>query len=73
MATYDEEILHGDRCDCTIHDIGLNCRRSFTRVSLDHEVGELVRAAFRSGFSTVDIENAFMGAFTRFRSLEQQR
>ena len=72
MATYTEEILHGDPCDCTLHDIGLNCRRALTRTSFDREVDELVQSALRSGFSVTDIEQTFMLAVAR-RCLEAKR
>lgn len=73
MATYDEEILHGDRCDCTLHDIGLNCRRALTRTSLDRELDELVHAAFHSGFTATDVVQTFLLAVGRRRAQEEGR
>ena len=65
-----EAILHGTPCDCTLHDIGLNCQRALSRNDLDREAGDLVRTAFRSGVRAEDIIQAFMLAVERHRALE---
>ena len=62
MATYDEHILHGldgQKCTCTLHDIGYNCQRAWTRDSLRREAAELVRVAALSGFDASEIRSAF--------------
>ena len=65
-----EMILHGTPCDCTLHDIGLNCQRALSRNDLDREACDLVRTAFRSGVRAADITQAFMLAVERHRALE---
>lgn len=65
MATYDENILHGldgQKCTCTVHDIGYNCRRALTSDSLHREVSELARVALLSGFDAATISAAFTSA-----------
>ena len=63
--TTREVILHGEPCDCTLHDIGPNCWRGLPRVDLDREAGDLVRSALRSGINSTDIVQAFMVAVER--------
>ena len=61
----DENILHGldgQKCMCTLHDIGYNCRRALTPDSLHRKVSDLVRVAFLSGFDVVAISAACTGA-----------
>ena len=65
-----EAILHGTSCDCTLHDIGLNCQRALSRKDLDREVDDLVRTAFRSGVRGADIIQTCMLAVERHRVLE---
>ena len=60
-----EQILHsldGQRCTCTLHDIGYNCRRALTPNCLHREVSDLVRVAFLSGFDAAAISSAFTSA-----------
>ena len=63
-----EHILHildGQRCTCTPHDIGFNCRRALTPDALRREVTELIRIAFLSGFDPAAIGAAFTHALAQ--------
>jgi len=67
------DILHGQPCGCTLHDIGLGCRRRLTRAGLDREVNEVVVTALRSGIGATDVVQAFMLAIERHRTLEAKQ
>lgn len=65
-----ETILHGKSCDCTLHDIGLNCRRALTPEALRREIEDLVSVALRSGFKSADVVQAIMLAVEWHRGPE---
>jgi hypothetical protein len=52
------DVLHGDPCDCTLHDLGLGCRPTLSQAGLDRELGDLVSAAFRSGLTAAVVSQA---------------
>ena len=57
-----EQIIHsldGQKCTCTLHDIGYNCRHALTSDCLHREMSELVRVARLSGFDAFAISTAF--------------
>lgn len=60
-----EQIIHsldGQKCTCTLHDIGYNCRRALSPDGLHREMSELVRVARLSGFDAAAIGDAFTSA-----------
>jgi hypothetical protein len=58
MSFPHHDVVHGDPCDCTLHDMGLNCRRALTPEALRREMEEIVRVAIRSGFKPDDVRRA---------------
>lgn len=58
-----EQILHGldgQRCTCTLHDIGYNCRRALTPDAFRQEITDLIRVARLSGFSDGEINALYL-------------
>jgi hypothetical protein len=62
MSFPHEGILHGTPCDCTLHDIGLNCRRKLTEDDLQRELAVLLCDATGSGLSPERIDRAWAAA-----------
>lgn len=52
-------VLHGSPCDCTLHDIGLNCCRLMTETGLWRAFDEILRIAIGSGLSREAIDRAW--------------
>lgn len=65
MSFPHEGILHGTPCDCTLHDVGLNCRRALTEDSLRRELADLLDTAVHSGLSSAQIDSAWSAAIAK--------
>ena len=70
MSFPHADVLHGDPCDCTLHDLGLNCRWKITAESLPGTLNEVVVSALRSGIHPDDLVEAFKLVVEWHRALE---
>lgn len=72
MSFPHPDVLHGDVCSYTLHDIGLGCRLKMTVDDLRRELDEVI-AALRSGFAANDVTQAFTLTIEGHRSKEVPR
>ena len=76
MPIYDENILHGldgQKCTCTLHDIGYNCQRALTADSLRGAMTELIRLARLSGIEDAVIVTSFTNVLSQPIDEEESR